>query len=106
VFSEIVGAQLVARGDAAGRGATGRIPLAPPHEHVLFASAGSAEVEGTALRTGQLLYLGTGREQVAVTAAAGSTIFLLPARRGAAGRAAADVVELRGPEPGRDYGRS
>jgi redox-sensitive bicupin YhaK (pirin superfamily) len=77
VFSEIVGAQLVARGDAAGRGAIGRIPLAPPHEHVLFASAGSADVEGTVLRTGQLLYLGTGREQVAVTAAAGSTIFLL-----------------------------
>ena len=77
VFSEIVGAQLVARGDAAGRGATGRIPLGPAHEHVLFVSAGSAEVEGTALRTGQLLYLGTGREQLAVTAAAGSTIFLL-----------------------------
>lgn len=77
VFSEIVGAQLVARGDAAGRGATGRIPLGPAHEHVLFVSAGSAEVEVTALRTGQLLYLGTGREQLAVTAAAGSTIFLL-----------------------------
>jgi quercetin 2,3-dioxygenase len=77
VFSGIVGAQIVAPGDAAGRGATGRIALAPPHEHVLFVSAGSADVEGTALRTGQLLYLGTGREQVAVTAAAGSTIFLL-----------------------------
>jgi quercetin 2,3-dioxygenase len=77
VFSGIVGAQVVARGDAAGRGAAGRIPLAPPHEHVLFVSAGAAEVEGTALRTGELLYLGTGRDQVAVTAAAGSTIFLL-----------------------------
>jgi redox-sensitive bicupin YhaK (pirin superfamily) len=77
VFSEIVGAQIVARGDAAGRGAAGRIPLAPAHEHVMFVSAGSAEVGGTALRTGQLLYLGAGRDQVAVAAAAGSTVFLL-----------------------------
>jgi len=82
VFSEIVGAQVVAgRGvagrDASGRDASGRIPLAPTHEHVMFVSAGSAEVDGTVLRTGQLLYLGTGREQVTVTAAAGSRLFLL-----------------------------
>jgi quercetin 2,3-dioxygenase len=72
VFSEIVGAQIVA-----GTGAAGRIPLTPAHEHVMFVSAGSAEVDGTVLRTGQLLYLGTGREHVAVAAAAGSRLFLL-----------------------------
>jgi redox-sensitive bicupin YhaK (pirin superfamily) len=77
VFSEIVGAQIIARGDAAGRGANGRIPLLPAHEHVMFVSAGSADVGGTVLRTGQLLYLGTGREQVTVAAAAGSRVFLL-----------------------------
>jgi quercetin 2,3-dioxygenase len=77
VFSEIVGAQIAVRGDGAGRGAAGRIPLAASHEHVMFVSAGSAEVEGTVLRSGQLLYLGTGRDQVTVAAAAGSMLFLL-----------------------------
>jgi quercetin 2,3-dioxygenase len=34
-------------------------------------------VAGTVLRPGQLMYLGTGRDQVAVSAPAGSRLFLL-----------------------------
>ncbi len=100
VYSEIVGAEIVAgraatgpgaagpgaagRGAAdaaaslaAGRDATGRIPVTPSHEHVVFVSAGSADIEGTSVRTGQLLYLGTGRDQVTMAAPAGSRLFLL-----------------------------
>ena len=91
-YSEIVGAEIVARRGAAdwdaadwavtghaagGPDASGRIAVTPSHEHVVFVSAGSADVEGTVLRTGQLLYLGTGREQLTMAAAAGSRLFLL-----------------------------
>ena len=72
MFSEIVGAELVAARDASGD-----IPLAEAHEHVVFAAAGSAAVAGTVLRPGQLMYLGTGRERVSVSAPAGSRLFLL-----------------------------
>jgi redox-sensitive bicupin YhaK (pirin superfamily) len=71
-FSEIVGAEL-----AAARDASGPIPLAGAHEHVIFVAAGSAGVEGTVLRPGQLLYLAPGRDQVGVSAPAGSRLFLL-----------------------------
>jgi quercetin 2,3-dioxygenase len=76
MFSEIVGAEL-----AAARDASGSISLAASHEHVIFVAAGLARVdgagEGTVLRPGQLLYLDPGREQVGVSAAAGSRLFLL-----------------------------
>jgi len=72
VFSPIVGAEI-----AATRDARGMIPLAPAHEHVIFVTDGSAQVEGTAVSPGSLLYLGTGREQVPVAAATGSRMFLL-----------------------------
>lgn len=71
-FSEIIGAEL-----APERDASGPIPLAAEHEHVIFVAAGSAEVAGTLLRPGQLMYLGTGRDRVDVAAAAGSRLFLL-----------------------------
>src|ERR1700689_52203 len=51
-FSEIVGVELAAAGDASGR-----IPLAPAHEHVIFVAAGWAGVDGTVLSPGQLAYL-------------------------------------------------
>lgn len=76
-YSEIVGAVIFAGRAAAGHDAAGRIPVTPSHEHVVFVSAGSADVEGTALRAGQLLYLGTGREQLTMAAPAGSSLFLL-----------------------------
>jgi hypothetical protein len=72
MFSEIVGAELVAARDASGN-----IPLADAHEHVVFAAAGSAAVAGTVLRPGQLMYLSTGRDGVSVSAPAGSRLFLL-----------------------------
>ena len=71
-FSEIIGAELVAERDASGR-----IPLAAAHEHVIFVATGSAGVHGTVLRPGQLMYLATGRDQVDISAAAGSRLFLL-----------------------------
>ena len=73
VFSGIVGAELA----APGRDARGWLPLAPDYEHVIFAAAGSAEVDGTYLQPGQLLYLGTGRDRTAVAAPARSTLILL-----------------------------
>jgi len=72
MFSEIVGAEL-----AATRDASANVPLAPAHEHVVFAAAGPAAVAGTSLHPGQLIYLGTGRERVAVSAPAGSRLILL-----------------------------
>jgi quercetin 2,3-dioxygenase len=76
MFSEIVGAEL-----AAHREASGSIPLAASHEHVVFVATGSARVDrapdATVLRPGQLLYLDAGRDQVGVSAAAGSRLFLL-----------------------------
>jgi quercetin 2,3-dioxygenase len=71
-FSEIVGAEL-----AAARDASGSIPLAHEHEHVIFVATGQARVDGTVLRPGQLLYLGPGHDQVNVTALAGGRLFLL-----------------------------
>jgi redox-sensitive bicupin YhaK (pirin superfamily) len=71
-FSDLVGAQI-----AATRDASGTIPLNPAHEQVIFVAAGSANADGTQLRPGQLLYLGTGREQVQLAASAGSQVFLL-----------------------------
>jgi redox-sensitive bicupin YhaK (pirin superfamily) len=71
-FSEIVGAEL-----GAARDTSGVIPLAAAHEHVVFVARGSADVEGKVLRPGQLLYLAPRREQVGVSAKAGSRLFLL-----------------------------
>jgi len=71
-FSEIVGAEV-----AAARDSSARIPVAAAHEHVIFVATGSAEVAGTTLRPGQLLYLAAGRDQVRVVAPAGSRLFLL-----------------------------
>lgn len=72
VFSEIIGAELVTRRDASAN-----IPLAVAHEHVVFAASGSAAVAGTVLHPGQLMYLRTGRDEVTVSAPAGSRLFLL-----------------------------
>jgi quercetin 2,3-dioxygenase len=71
-FSGIVGAELGAPWHAEAA-----LPVDPQFEHVVFVAAGSAEVAGAQLRPGQLLYLGLGREQVQVAAAADSRLFLL-----------------------------
>jgi len=72
MFSEIVGAEL-----AAPRDVSAGVPLAPAHEHVIFAATGMARADDIVLRPGQLLYLGRGRDHVAVSAPAGSRLFLL-----------------------------
>jgi quercetin 2,3-dioxygenase len=71
-FSEIVGAELAAANETRGV-----IPVAPGHEHAVFAASGSAEVAGQLLRAGSLLVLGTGRSEIPVAASAGSRLFLL-----------------------------
>jgi redox-sensitive bicupin YhaK (pirin superfamily) len=56
----LVGADVTATGAAT-------LPLRPDHEHAVFAVS-DLEVAGTPLRRGQLLYLGTGLDEVAVSA--------------------------------------
>ena len=85
VFWPGVGAEIAAGSGAAELGSSGPacpeapgvLPLPSGHEHVMFVSAGSAQVEKTVLRTGELLYLPPGRDRVAVSAPAGSRLFLL-----------------------------
>ena len=72
-FSPIVGAELT----AAGRAASGILPLRPDFEHVVFVAAGQAGVDGVRLQPGQLLYLPTGHDATAIAAPAGSTLILL-----------------------------
>ena len=73
-FSPIVGAELAA---APGQPATGRLPLRPGFEHVIFVASGRAEADGVRLGPGQLLYLPTGLEAAQVAAPGGTTLFLL-----------------------------
>ncbi len=72
VFSPLVGAEL-----AAPRDTRAEVPLLPGHEHVLFVAQGSAEAGGAVLSPGSLLYLGTGRDRVQLSAAEGARLFLL-----------------------------
>jgi quercetin 2,3-dioxygenase len=72
VFSAVVGAELSAAAETSGA-----VPLAPGHEHVIFAAFGAAAADGTELRPGSLLYLPPGRESVRLTARAGARLFLL-----------------------------
>jgi quercetin 2,3-dioxygenase len=72
MFSGVVGAELSATVDVRGA-----VPLAPHHEHVLFAAFGTATAGGTSLRPGSLLYLPPGRESVDIAARAGARLFLL-----------------------------
>ncbi len=72
VYSPLAGAEV-----SAPRDARGRIPLAAGHEHVIFVAEGTAEVDGTVLAPGGLLYLGTGRGSVDLAAAGGTRAFLL-----------------------------
>jgi quercetin 2,3-dioxygenase len=71
-FTPIVGAELAAIGPSRTD-----IPLHPDFEHVVFVAAGSAQVDGTQLKPGHLLYLSPSRERAAVAAANGSRLFLL-----------------------------
>jgi quercetin 2,3-dioxygenase len=72
-FSPIVGAQL----SAAASPASCLLQLRPDYEHVIFVAAGEAGVDGVRLHPGQLLYIPTGRDEMAVAAPAESTLILL-----------------------------
>lgn len=72
VFSQLVGAEL-----SAARDAQATVPLAPGHEHAIFAGDGTAAAGGTWLTTGSLLYLPPGRDGVTISARAGARLFLL-----------------------------
>ncbi len=71
-FSRLVGAELSAR-----REVSTRLALDPGFEHVIFVATGAAEVAGTELRLGQLLYVPAGHEDVPLAAPAGTTMLLL-----------------------------
>jgi len=71
-FTPILGAELAAR-----RHASHAVPLNPDFEHVIFVAEGRAEVNDVSLEPGHLLYLPAGRSQSQVSAAEGTTLFLL-----------------------------
>jgi quercetin 2,3-dioxygenase len=71
-FSRLVGAQLVASRDVSTR-----IAVNPDFEHVVFVALGAAQVAGTQLQPGSLLYLPTGRDTVPLAAPTGSALLLL-----------------------------
>jgi redox-sensitive bicupin YhaK (pirin superfamily) len=63
VHTPLVGADL-----ALEPGASVSLPLRPGFEHALLVIEGAADVAGTALAAGPLLYLGTGRDALPLTA--------------------------------------
>jgi quercetin 2,3-dioxygenase len=63
--------------DIALRAGTVEVPLDPAFEHAVLAVGGQAEVAGTPLRPGPLLYLGTGRDSVRLGSAGGAHLILL-----------------------------
>jgi redox-sensitive bicupin YhaK (pirin superfamily) len=71
VHTPVVGAELVAD---AGRH---RVDVEPAFEHAVLVLEGAAEVAGSRLTPGSLLYLGRGRPHVDVVAAAPARLFLL-----------------------------
>src|SRR5262249_44774074 len=60
-------------------GAEGRIviPLEPDFEHAILVTQGSADVDGSALDSGPLLYLGTGRSSLTLAGGPGARLLLL-----------------------------
>lgn len=71
-YSPLVAADLDLAADAAGR-----LPLRPDFEYAALGLTGGAEVDGVRLDPGPLLYLGTGRTELAVGAARPSRVLLL-----------------------------
>ena len=71
-YSRLVGAEV-----ALDAGADDRLPLEPDFEHAVLAVSGDVSVDGVALSPGPLLYLGTGRRDLAVTADRPARLLLL-----------------------------
>jgi redox-sensitive bicupin YhaK (pirin superfamily) len=72
VFTPLVGAELAVAADAATR-----VPLEPGFEHAALCLSGTAEVDGVPLSPGPLLYLGTGRRDLAIASSGGPARLLL-----------------------------
>lgn len=68
-YTPLVGADLTITGPCA-------VPLRPDHEHAVLAVSAGVSVEGTTLRKGQLLYLGSGRTSVSLSATSGRALLL------------------------------
>lgn len=71
-YSALVGAQVEMRA-----GTRTSIPLPHDHEHAVLVLAGSVRVAGTDLAPGPLLYLGVGRDDLAVSADEPARLILL-----------------------------
>jgi redox-sensitive bicupin YhaK (pirin superfamily) len=72
VYSPLVGLDLVASGPAQTR-----LPVAVGHEHGALVLEGEAEVAGERLTPGTLLYLETGREEIAISCAAAARLVVI-----------------------------
>jgi redox-sensitive bicupin YhaK (pirin superfamily) len=72
VFTPLVGAEL-----RLAPGAATRLPLTPDFEHAVLTMSGSADVDGVPLAPGPLLYLGTGRRELAVASGSGARLLLI-----------------------------
>jgi redox-sensitive bicupin YhaK (pirin superfamily) len=72
VHTPLVGAEV-----ELAAGAMPRLPLEPTFEYAALVLTGTAEVAGTPLTRGSLLYLGSGRSDLALGSAGGARLFLL-----------------------------
>jgi quercetin 2,3-dioxygenase len=72
IYSPLVGAEALL-----APGVDTRLPLRPEFEHAVLLLSGIAEVDGVELDPGPLLYLGTGRTDMAVRADVPSRLLLL-----------------------------
>lgn len=84
LVGEFLGAQSPARRDSDHAGidldlgpGTTTLPLRPDYEHGLIVFTGSADINGTRVEPGHLAYLGTGRDELALTAHAPSRVLLI-----------------------------
>ena len=71
-YSPIVGADL-----ALAAGADDRLPLDPDFEHAVLVMSGRADVDGTTLAPGSMIYLGCARRELRLGSAAGARVLLL-----------------------------
>jgi quercetin 2,3-dioxygenase len=72
VFSPLVGAETVLAG-----GADTRLPLIPDWEYAALVLSGTVEVDGLALSVGPLLYLGSGRSDLALRSEESGRVLLI-----------------------------
>jgi redox-sensitive bicupin YhaK (pirin superfamily) len=72
IFSPLVGAEV-----AVEAGADTRLPLIPDWEYAALALSGTVEVDGLALSAGPLLYLGSGRSDLALRSEGSGRVLLI-----------------------------